>query len=160
MWFNLQPWTVEEAEKGKHSIQLNRTLNCSADKAFEAFNNQNLKIWFDDITGAEWLSNEKECVGAVRQVNLKTMKVKEHFLKWENNKRFAFYLEAASLPLINAMIEDCQFNDVGDGRCEFNWNIYYQPTFITGLLLPIIRPVYTKMFEKAINDLEEFVWEK
>ena len=94
-------------------------MNCDSKTAFDAFGGEHLPQWFDDITSTKWLSAQEESVGSQRQVNLKTMKVKEHFLNWETNKRFTFYLEAATLPLVESMIEDCQFEDRADGKCDF-----------------------------------------
>lgn len=157
MWFKMKKWDVATAEKGKFSVRVEEILPCDAATAFDAFKGHNIPQWFGDITSANWISDNKEEVNALRQVNLKPMSVKERFLIWDDNKRFTFYVEAATLPLLNAMIEDCIFTDLGDNTCRFTWNVYYEPNWVAGLLAPVTRMIYNKMFTQAIRDLKHFV---
>ncbi len=157
MWFKMKAWDVASAKKGKYKIHLEDTLNCNAATAFNAFRAGKINQWFADINSSKWLSEQTEQVGGLRQVNLKTMKVKERFLNWEENKRFTFYMEAASLPLFDAMIEDCQFEDLGNGTCRFKWDIYFEPKFLTGFISPIKQFIFHKMFSDGLKSLKNYV---
>jgi hypothetical protein len=157
MWFKMKAWDVASAQRGKYQINLVETLNCNVATAFNAFRAGKINQWFSDINSTKWLSEQQEVVGGLRQVNLKTMSVKERFINWEENKRFTFYMEAASLPLFDAMIEDCQFEDLGNGTCRFKWDIYFEPNFVTGLIAPITKLIFNKMFSDGMKSLSNYV---
>ncbi len=153
----MKVWTLESAKQNSTQVNISRILKCDAATAFKAFDDQNIQNWFPEISSAHWISNDKEKVGSVRQVNLDIMNVQEHFMIWEANKRFTFYIKKASLPLLSSMIEDCQFKDLGDGTCEFKWDIYVEPKVLSPILSPVVKMIYNRMFGKATDKLVDYV---
>lgn len=153
----MKTWSLDAAQNEGTKISIRKILQCDAATAFKAFDDQHIPKWFKEIESAKWISSEKEKAGAVRQVNLDIMNVREHFMTYDHGKRFTFHIKAASLPLLGAMIEDCQFRDLKDGTSEFIWDIYVEPKILSPILSPVVKLIYNRMFGKGSDNLVEYV---
>ena len=96
------------------------------------------QIWFDDILSIEWILKKQE-VGGIRYSNLKTMKIREKILIWDNGKRITLYINESNVPLFKKLAEDFQFESVDENNCIVSWNVYYELPFLLSFLTPLMQ---------------------
>ncbi|MBI2567686.1 MAG: SRPBCC family protein [Candidatus Schekmanbacteria bacterium] len=113
--------------------------------------------WFSDIVSVEWTSPRPFGVGTTRTVRLQTMTVDERFIIWEQDRRFAFYLAATSLPLVNALCEDYVLEPLASERTRFVYTVAYDPRLPLLLAGPLGRWFFGRMFSKATQSLAVFM---
>jgi hypothetical protein len=66
-----------------------------------------------------WTSNKPYGVGTTRTVWLALVTADEYFFRWEQNRRFSFYLTGHSMPFFHAFAEDYLLEEVAPGRTQF-----------------------------------------
>ena len=59
--------------------------------------------WFHGIHKVVWTSNKPYGVGTTRTVWLTGVTVQERFFRWEQDRRFSFYLTGHSMPPAHAL---------------------------------------------------------
>lgn len=91
--------------------------------------------WCRVLSGARWTSPRPFGVGSTRDmpVGLGALVVHEKYFLWEEGRRKAFFVEAASLPLFKRFAEDYVVEETGAASCRFTWTIAAEP-------LPHTRP--------------------
>ena len=97
----------------RHQVDLDAT----AAKVFAIFDDENSwPKWFKAIHKVEWTSPRPHGVGSTRTVTLAAATVFEHFYCWEPDRRCAFYLTGASMPLAHALAEDYLLEEIAPGK--------------------------------------------
>ena len=62
-----------------------------------------------------------------------------------------FRIEACSLPLVKAMMEDFRIHKVGKSRSRIDYTIHYTPSLIVRAVHPLARAVFGKMFRDVVR---------
>jgi hypothetical protein len=62
--------------------------------------------WFRGMHSVVWTSERPYRVGSTRTVSLTLLTIEEYFFRWEQDRRFSFYLTGHSAPLVHALAED------------------------------------------------------
>lgn len=152
----LVPQGLAFLETPPASMDFEETMDCSADELFLALADADkLADWLDDFVGVAWLTEPPRGVGSRREVRLKTLTVREHFIVWEPGKRFAFTMEAISLPVVNAMGEDMRIEAIDDGHCRLTWRVAYDPVFVARIIHPLLRWNFGRLFRKSLANLKK-----
>lgn len=113
--------------------------------------------WFVDFVAVSWLTPAPHGVGSRRKAVLKTAAAIERFVAWDRGERLAFGLDAVSLPLVRAMMEDMRLSPTASGGTRLSYYVFYTPNLVMKLLHPLIRAFYTRMFRQSIANLQEYV---
>ena len=114
----------------RHSVQVAAT----AARAFSYFEDERAwPEWFTDITRVVWTSPRPFGVGTTRTVTLKTLTVDEQFFRWEQGRRFSFFLTSATLPLFEALAEDYLLEETSPGSTRFTYTVAIAPRLIIKL---------------------------
>lgn len=147
-FFATAPWRwVNEVE-----------LDASADAVFALFEDGAAwPKWFKDIRKVEWTSPRPFGVGTTRTVTLATIKVWEHFFRWDPGRGMSFYMLSTSLPLARALAEDYRLEPLGPGRCRFVYTVAAEPTLLSRCLGPALRWNFARMFGGAARSLQRYV---
>jgi Polyketide cyclase / dehydrase and lipid transport len=97
--------------------------------------------WISAITRVTWTSPRPFGAGTTRTVELRGATVFEHFFRWEQDRRFSFFVLShdAPLPLFRALAEDYLLEDLPGGRCRFTYVVALDPAFALRVLGPIGR---------------------
>lgn len=112
--------------------------------------------WFVDFVSVTWLSEPPYGVGSQRKAVLKTATAVERFVAWDRGHRLAFGLDAVSLPLVKAMMEDMRLSPGPDGGTHLSYYVFYTPNLLMKLLHPLIRAFYQRMFRQSIRNLQVY----
>lgn len=135
-------------------------LDVSAAEAFRVLEDgDSWPHWFEGIRRVEWTSPRPFGIGTTRTVTLASATVYEHFFRWENGRRFAFYLTAhdAAIPLFRALAEDYQLEDLPGGRARFTYRVALEPTLAFRALWPLGGPAMEAQFRRAPEGLARYV---
>lgn len=156
MWFDIKATDVGFADRSKRHFSYDFRVAGEPAAVFRAITDPTeFGRWFPDHRGVRWITAEPHGVGSLREVRLRGLAVHEQILVWEPGRRFAFCLVKMSAPLLARMVEDFRLSDAGDGQTRVVWTIAFKPKLLAGALVPILRPVFGKMFRKATVRLRE-----
>jgi uncharacterized protein YndB with AHSA1/START domain len=156
MWFDVEPSEIEFTETSRFRIENDAIINAAPERVFQIFaTGEAQEEWFQDFVANRWTSPEPYGAGSSREVELKMLTVKERFLSWEPGKRLAFTITAITLPLVRRMVEDLQFEPLGD-RTRFRWVVHYEPTLVMRAVHPIARAIFGKLFAATISGLTDY----
>ena len=156
MWFDVEPVEIDFLETSPFRIENDAIINAPPERVFEILTNgEGQKEWFQDFVGFRWTSAEPHGAGSTREVELKMLAVKERFLVWEPGERLAFTVTAITLPVVSRMIEDMQFERMGD-RTRFRWTVHYTPTLAMRAVHPVARGIFGKMFAVTASGLTNY----
>jgi Polyketide cyclase / dehydrase and lipid transport len=85
--------------------------------------------WCRVITSAKWTSPHPFGVGTTRTVRaLRVLALRENFFRWEDGRRYSFFVSAASAPLFRRFGEDYLVEETTPGNSRFTWVVAYEPT--------------------------------
>ena len=158
MWFDLKKSTLDWTSRAPSSFHFEVILDATPDEVFEILADvDQWELWFDEFEGAEWLSGGEPGVGSQRAIHMDILDAHEEFLAWEPGERFAFCLTKATLPLAERLVEDYQMAPLPGGRCQFTWDVYYEPKWFMRPLNPVLRLQFGGMFQKAADSLSRYV---
>lgn len=133
-------------------------LPVTPERLFEIFADVNTwPTWFDDMKRMTWLGSSKGGLGDSRLAELGLITVAETFLAWEPGSRFCFRVDWASLPLLNALVEDYQITALPDGRAHLDWRVHYELKLWARLIHPILRLVFGRQFKRTVAGLQRYL---
>jgi hypothetical protein len=151
----LTPQGLDFLASPPEHMDFEQDVAASADAVFAILaDTDRMSLWLDDFVGAEWLGEPRGGAGSRRRVRLRTLTVIERFVAWEPGKRFAFTMEAISLPIVRAVGEDMRLEAVGEGRCRVRWRVAYDPVPLARLVHPLIRWNFGRLFRKSLVNLK------
>jgi len=151
MWFQVTP--VDADFTSAHQFVNEIEIAAPPEQVFRLVIGERFEEWLPDLVSMEWTSPAPHGVGSTRTVTLKNIAVKERIVVWDEGRRFAFCMEAATRPLIKRMLEDLRIEPLGDARCRLRYVASYEPTLLTRALHPIVRRVFGKLFRDATRSI-------
>src|SRR6476469_6978469 len=99
-------------------------LDAPAAKVFAIFEDgESWPKWFRAIQKVVWTSKKPYGVGTTRTVSLAAVTLDERFSRWEQNRRFSFYVTGQSVPLSHAFAEDYLLEEIGAGKTRFTYTV-------------------------------------
>ncbi|MGW2663817.1 SRPBCC family protein [Nocardia tengchongensis] len=129
-------------------LRSDRTVAASAARTFEILatgegqaglaNGYRATTWYSDARAA----------GAIRDIHLRWITVRERFLVWEPAVRFTFGADAMSIPLARRMIEDISFTPIDARHCTLTWQVHLDPA-------PVLAPVESRFAASMLTPMFE-----
>ena len=113
--------------------------------------------WFPAIHKVVWTSNKPYGVGTTRTVWLTGVTADERFFRWEQNRRFSFYLTGHSMPLFHAFAEDYLLEEVAPSRTQFTYSVAAEPRLTLRMGGPIAQTYFGSMVRNACKGLQDYV---
>ena len=104
-----------------------------------------------------WTSNRPHGVGTTRTVSLSTATIYEHFFRWEQYRRFSFYLTGTSMPLAHAFAEDYLLEEFAPAKTRFTHRAAMEPRLAVAMGGPLSRMYFGSMFKSACENLPSYV---
>ena len=155
MRFALEPCDESWLVTAPYRFHNEAVLDATAEEVFAIWADvEQWPKWFPDFVSARWLTEPG--YGAQREIRLTFLAGTEKFIAYDPGRRFCFYMEEFSLPLVSHMMEDYRLEPLEVG-CRFTWDVYYRPKTIVRPLHPILRPIFAKMFRDGTSALQEYV---
>lgn len=159
MWFQVHPVDIRYIERSPFQFRNEAEIKSPPERVFEIMATaENQHEWFQDYKACRWTSAPPHGVGSTREIELKTITVKERFLAWEPGKRLTFCIYAATVPLVREMVEDLTFepSSLVSGGTHVRWIAHYTPTLLTRAVHPIVRGQFGAMFKATLEGLRRY----
>lgn len=158
MWFDIQRSELEYCDVSPFTLEHKRTIVARPERVFDVFaNGEGQERWFHDFRECRWTSEEPRGVGSTREIELAMLTVRERFLVWDRGQRITFSIDAITLPIVRAMVEDMHFAPSGDDGTEITWRVHYTPAPAMRIVHPIARAVFGRMFRLSLEGLARYV---
>lgn len=157
MWFELRRMSLEEAAREPFGFDNRAEIAAPPERVFDLVaDGGGMGRWLQDFVACRWTSAEPHGVGAEREIELKAFTVKERFLAWERGQRFSFSIDAITLPLLAAAVEDIQLSPTRAGAgTEVRWRVHYTPSLVMRLVHPLARVVFGRLFSNSLAALKK-----
>ena len=94
--------------------------------------------WFAGMKDARYTSPAPHGVGSKRSVHVLSLRADETILAFDPGKRFAFRVDAANLPMLDALVELVTLEAVG-GATRVSYRQALEPKPWLGPLVPLLR---------------------
>lgn len=120
-WFPMQPCDSSFFESAPHVYRYLLELPVPPERVWESLTStRSVADWSPLLASAEWTSPLGP--GASRTVVLPfgSVTVHEHFFRWEEGRRYSFYVREANRPLLTRLAEDYLVEPSGAGT-RFTW---------------------------------------
>ncbi len=157
MWFDVAAVTLQFTESSPFRFENVVLIDATPARVFEIIaKGEAQKVWFQDYVDTRWTTASTASVGAEREVELKTVTVRERFLAWEPGRRIAFTIYGITLPVVKEMLEDMVLEPVGDHATRLTWRAHYTPTLIMRLVHPIGRMIFGEIFRASAEGLARY----
>ena len=129
-------------------------VDAARDRVFEAIvaDPQRWKAWFPGITGGRYAGAADHGVGATRFLGLAGLRVRETILVDEPPRRWAYRVDAASIPIARAVVETWRFEELPDGT-YVRWSLAIDPTALFTLLLPFPQTTLGAIWRRGMRNL-------
>lgn len=157
MWFNTAPTELDFTTSSPNRLVFDAIIEATPQRVFDIFTRGEAQDrWFQDFKACRWTSPEPHKVGTTREIELKLLTVKERFVAWEPGIRVAFSVDAITIPLVKRMLEDLQFEAVGEKGTRLVWTVHYDPTLAMRAVHPVAKLVFGKMFKSSLDGLVKY----
>jgi hypothetical protein len=129
-------------------------VDASRDRVFEAIvaDPQGWKAWFPGITGGSYASTADQGVGATRFLGVAGTRARETVLVHEEPRRWAYRVDATSIPIAHAIVETWLFEELPDGT-YVRWTFAIDPTVLFHLLLPFPQTTLGAIWRRGMRNL-------
>ncbi|GAC1526970.1 MAG: hypothetical protein NVS3B10_25050 [Polyangiales bacterium] len=150
MWFPMTPMTLADAEGSPSALRFEAIVAAPPELVFEVWTGDDLVVTLPDLRAIEWTSSPPRGVGSTRIVRLQPFAVKERFLAWEPARRVTFTMEAISLPVLGAMMEDFRLEPVRPHHTHVRYTVHYVPRARLGPVSAVARRWLAATFGDAL----------
>jgi len=115
------------------------------------------KHWWPGVTSVSYGSSPKPYgVGTFRESTVSGQRYEETLLAWDEQRRFAYRIDRATLPIAKAQVECTEFSDHEIGT-RVKWTIACQPRLMIKLAAPVFPRIMDRMLASAMKNLEAYL---
>jgi hypothetical protein len=129
-------------------------VDASRERVFEAIvgDPQTWKAWFPGITGGSYANVGDHGMGATRFLGLAGTRVRETILVREEPRRWSYRVDATSIPIARAAVENWVFEELPNGT-HVRWTFAVDPTVLFYLLVPFPHATLGALWRRAMRNL-------
>lgn len=154
MWFPLQPQSLDFVGRAPNVLRFEAAVHATPEQVFDVVVHDDMGAWLPDFVDMHWTSAPPRGVGSTRTVTLKRgLAVKERFIAWERGRRLTFTMEAISLPVVRAMIEDFQLESLSARHTRVRYSVHYAPHPALVPVHALARSFFGAMFQQALRGI-------
>jgi hypothetical protein len=123
----LIPSRIEDVGAMACHLRFEHAVAAPAARVFQILaSGENQRQWAEGYRRTRWYGPQREA-GAVRDIHMRWITVRERFLIWQPGARFTFTCDAMSVPLTRCLIEDIEFSDVSADASRLLWSVHFTP---------------------------------
>jgi polyketide cyclase/dehydrase/lipid transport protein len=108
--------------------------------------------WFPTLSSGSYEGTGPYGVGSGREVRAAGVRYRETIMAWEEPTRWAYRINESSAPMNRALLENWEFEDVGD-RTLVRWTFAADPRLGFRVILSLGRTVVGWVFRRAMHNL-------
>lgn len=155
----LQPVDLTFFERAPFRIEKSLDVACAAGRVTESLrNNADWALWARPIERADWTSSPAGAQGSTRDVWLwGGVRLSEVFFCWDEGKRVAFYIAAASVPGLTRFAEDYQISPLHGGAVRLKWTLAFEAAapglgWVVKAALMLVTPAWLTKFKNLLEN--------
>lgn len=153
MWFDVKPQSLDFVTRSPSHMHFDAAIYAPPERVFDVVASDDMGAWLPDFREMRWTSPPPRKVGSTRVVSLKMLAVKEIFLAWDRGRRLTFTMDAITLPIVDALVEDIKLEPFGPRHTRVRYGVHYTPKLWARPIEPIIRAVFGKLFRDALRGI-------
>jgi uncharacterized protein YndB with AHSA1/START domain len=112
--------------------------------------------WFPGVRAATYQTGLPYGVGTIRMAHVGVTHWVEEMVAWDDDRRWAWTVLRATVPLAMAQIESFEFTDDGTGT-HVRWTLALEPRTLTRLGLPFMGRTMTSLLARAARNLDAHI---
>jgi uncharacterized protein YndB with AHSA1/START domain len=158
MWFKMRAVDLDFLGKAPRIWTVERTAAAPRAAVWDAFSDPTTwRHWWPGVESASYGDSPKPYgVGTFREATVGGQRYEETIVAWEAGRRFAYYIDRATVPIANAQLECTDlFDDAAATRVR--WTIACDPRLLLRAASPFFRGIMDRMLGRALANLEVFV---
>lgn len=155
MWFSIRPAEIDFTRRSRHRIVTELVVLAPPERVFDLIvDDDAFAEWLKDFVAVRWTSDPPHGVGSTRDVELKTLAVREQFLVWDRATRLTFTMTALSIPIASQLVEDIRLHAESGGSTRIVWTVHYSPRLWVRPIHPLVRFVFGRLFRESLGRLK------
>ncbi|GAB3005642.1 SRPBCC family protein [Saccharothrix stipae] len=128
----LEPFDVDFFDSAPQLHRHVLELPVSPERVWRGLTASNPLWWCRLLSSVEYTSPRPFGVGTTRTAAvLGVLRLREHFIRWEEGRRQSFLVDQANLPVFRRFGEDYLVERADDG-CRLTWTFAYEPAVKAG----------------------------
>jgi polyketide cyclase/dehydrase/lipid transport protein len=158
MWFKLRKVDLGFiASAGKTSV-VECDLQAARRDVWDAFvDPATWPHWWPGVKSASYGGGTRPYgVGTFRQATVGGQRYEEYIVAWDEGRRWAYYINRATLPIATAQLECTEFEDHDTGT-RVRWIVAHDRRFLLWLVGPLFPRIMRSLFRKAMANLDAYL---
>jgi carbon monoxide dehydrogenase subunit G len=158
MWFEMRPVGLDFLKDAPRVWVAECQLSAPRMAVWNAFADAaSWPAWFPGVSQASYPGESPPYgVGTRRAASVAGQRYEERMVAWDEGKRWAYYIERATLPLANAQLECSEFED-HEGGTRVRWTLAADPRTALKVAAPAFQRVLDSLHRKAMGNLERYL---
>jgi deazaflavin-dependent oxidoreductase (nitroreductase family) len=108
--------------------------------------------WFPGVRSARYASAPPHGVGTIREADVSGTLWIEEMIAWDVDRRWAYTVASATVPVATAQVESFDFEDEGTGT-RVRWTLALEPRLLMRVSGPLAPLVMGALFRRAMRNL-------
>jgi uncharacterized protein YndB with AHSA1/START domain len=112
--------------------------------------------WFPNVRTAAWTSRPPHGVGTTREATVGGSRWVEQMIAWDVDRRLAWTVTRATLPLAKALVESYEVDDAPGGT-RLRWTFALEPRLLARLGAPFAGRTITRLLDRVAANLGAYL---
>jgi carbon monoxide dehydrogenase subunit G len=158
MWFKMRAVDLDFLGTAPRVYTVERSIAAPGSAVWDAFSDPTTwRYWWPGVTSASYGSSPKPYgVGTFREATVSGQRYEETIVAWDAGRRFAYYIDRATVPIAKAQLECTEMEDDGTGT-RVRWTIACEPRLLMRLGSPFFRGIMDRMLARALARLDVYL---
>lgn len=158
MWFQMRKVGLDFLATAGKVYVTEGTLNAARPDVWAAFVDPTTwRNWWPGVQSASYRGASRPYgVGTFREAIVGKQRYEEYIVTWDEGRRWAYYIDRATLPIATAQLECTEFEDSGNGTLV-RWTLALDPRVLMIVMAPFFPSIMRALFSRAMRRLDDYI---
>ena len=157
MWFQMRKVDLGFLESAAKTSVVSCTLRAARHEVWAAVvDPATWPHWWPGVTAASYRGAPPYGVGTFRQATVSGQRYEEYIVAWDEGRRWAYYIDRATVPIATAQLECTEFEDDGRGT-RVHWTVAHDRRLLLWLVGPLFPRIMQSLFKRAMGNLDTYI---
>jgi len=158
VWFKMRNVDLDFLGNAPRIWAVERTVAAPRTAVWNAFSDPTTwGHWWPGVASASYGDSPKPYgIGTFREATVGGQRYEEYIVAWDAGRRFAYYIDRATVPIAKTQLECTELFDDAAGT-RVRWTIACEPRLMLRAVSPFFRGIMDRMLGRALANLEVFV---
>lgn len=160
MWFPFRKVGLDFLETAGKVYVTERTLKAARADVWAAFVDPTTwHNWWPGVKSASYRGAARPYgVGTFREATVGKQRYEEYIVAWDHERRWAYYIDRATVPIATAQLECTEFEDAGSGTLV-RWTLALDRRLLMTVMAPFFASIMRSLFARAMSRLDRYIAE-